>query len=119
MKTHKDLEVWKRAVDLSTEIYTKTKNFPKDELYGLTHQIRRAAVSIPSNIAEGAGRETNSEYLRFLYIARGSLMEVETQWIIAQRIGLIDENKYQELIDILNEVGRLLNGLINYRKGRD
>ena len=119
MKTHKDLEVWKRAVDLSAEIYTKTKNFPKDELYGLTNQIRRAAVSIPSNIAEGAGRETNSEYLRFLYIARGSLMEVETQWIIAQRIGLIDENKYKELIDILNEVGRLLNGLINYRKGRD
>lgn len=119
MKTHKDLEVWKRAVDLVAEIYIKTKKFPKDELYGLTNQIRRAAVSIPSNIAEGAGRETNSEYLRFLYIARGSLMEVDTQWIIAQRIGLVDENEYQELIDILNEVGRLLNGLINYRKGKD
>ncbi|HET8573272.1 MAG TPA: four helix bundle protein [Edaphocola sp.] len=119
MKTHKDLEVWKRAVDLVAEIYIKTEKFSKDELYGLTNQIRRAAVSIPSNIAEGAGRETNSEYLRFLYIARGSLMEVDTQWIIAQRIGLMGENEYRELINILNEVGRLLNGLINYRKGRD
>lgn len=103
-------------MDLVVDIYLKTNLFPKEELYGLTNQIRRASISIPSNIAEGAARETNKEYIRFLYIARASLMEVDTQLLIAKRIGLMEEKEYEKLYEDLNEVGRLLNGLINYRK---
>src|SRR5690606_35660521 len=93
MKTHKDLEVWKKSIELVTEIYQVTKNFPKEEIYGLTSQIRRSAVSVPSNIAEGAARQFNKEYIQFLYIALGSLMELDTQLIIAKNNDFIDEEK--------------------------
>jgi four helix bundle protein len=110
----KDLVVWQRAIDLVAEIYLATKEFPKDELYGLTSQVRRAAVSVPSNIAEGQGRLTRGEFRQFLGQAKGSLAEVETQLIIAHRLGYLPSPDC--LLEHLNEVGRLLNGLINSLK---
>lgn len=86
MKTHKDLDVWKNSISLVKEIYIVSKLFPKDELYGLTNQIRRSAVSVASNIAEGAARNYEKEFIRFLYIAKGSLSELETQIIIAKEL---------------------------------
>ena len=86
IKNHKDLEVWKKSMDLVSNIYKITESFPNKELYGLTNQIRRAAVSIPSNIAEGAARNSKKEFIQFLYIALGSLSELETQIIIANRL---------------------------------
>jgi four helix bundle protein len=94
--THKDLEVWKLSLDLVLSIYDLTKMFPDDEKYGLTSQMRRAAVSIPSNISEGAGRSSTKEFIRFLDIATGSLSELETQLIIVIRLGFI---KKQNLLD--------------------
>ncbi|MFT5876437.1 MAG: four helix bundle protein [Salibacteraceae bacterium] len=94
--THKDLEVWKLSLDLVVSIYDLTKMFPDDEKYGLTSQMRRAAVSIPSNISEGAGRSSTKEFIRFLDIATGSLSELETQLIIVIRLGFI---KKQNLLD--------------------
>ena len=109
MNSHKDLLVWQKSVDMVTRIYTATKRWPKEELYGLTSQIRRAAVSIPSNIAEGAGRTGQKEFSRFLSIALGSLAEVETQILIAARLGFL-----QDASDIdkgLQEIRRMIIGL--------
>lgn len=86
MKSHKDLEVWKRSVELVKTIYEITKSFPKEELYGLTNQMRRSAISIPSNIAEGAARNHNKEFIQFLYITLGSIAELETQIIISKKL---------------------------------
>jgi four helix bundle protein len=86
VKSHKDLKVWQESMDLVIQIYKISEDFPKHEIYGLSSQIRRAAVSIPSNIAEGAGRSGEKEFIRFLYIALGSLSEVETQLEISQRL---------------------------------
>ncbi len=94
MKTLKDLEVWKKGITLVTDIYVLTKNFPKEEVYGLTNQLRRAAVSIPSNIAEGAARQSNKEFIHFLYIALGSFVELDTQLIIAQNLNYINEKDF-------------------------
>ena len=92
MKDYRELIVWQKAMDLVEAIYRTTARFPKEELYGLTSQIRRAAVSIPSNIAEGQARNTTRDFLHFLAIAYGSLKEVETQVLIAERLGYIDES---------------------------
>ncbi|MFV0198744.1 four helix bundle protein [Empedobacter falsenii] len=116
MKTHKDLEVWKKSVDFVTTIYSETQNFPKEEIYGLTNQMRRAAVSIPSNIAEGSARQGNKELVQFLYIALGSAVELDTQLIIARNLTYINEEKFIQLIVKLEEIAKMLNGLINYRK---
>ena len=91
--THKDLDVWKESINLAKEIYALTEEFPKEELYGLTSQIRRAAVSVPSNIAEGAARNSNKEYIRFLYISLGSLSELETQIILAREFGFTENSQ--------------------------
>jgi four helix bundle protein len=109
MKTHKDLLVWQKAMDFVIDVYNATKSFPANELYGLTNQIRRSAVSIPSNIAEGAARQTDKEFLQFLHIARGSLAELETQLILAGRLN------YTETVpvDKLEEIRKMLSGLIN------
>lgn len=105
---HKDLIVWQKAVSLATKVYAATATLPNDERYGLTTQMRRAAISVPSNIAEGAGRSHRAEYLHYLSIARGSLAELETQIQIARELGLISEP-----IDVhVVEVGRLLTKLI-------
>jgi len=115
-RSHHRLEAWQRSLVLVKTIYTETSSFPKAELYGLTSQMRRAAVSIPSNIAEGAARETTPEFLRFLYIARGSLAELETQLLIANDLGyLADLGPLQKDVDY---VSALLAGLIRNLKTR-
>jgi four helix bundle protein len=100
------LIVWQKAMDLVRAVYRKSKNFPADERYVLTDQLRRAVVSIPSNIAEGSGRASNKDYAHFLSIARGSLYEVMTQLEIAQSLGYIDE--YDSCEELAQEVGRML-----------
>ena len=116
MKDHKDLDVWNKSMDLVENIYTCTKTFPKEEVYGLSSQIKRAAVSVPSNIAEGAGRKGNKEFIQFLYISMGSLSEVETQILLAKRLGFID-NVHNITQDIV-KIKQMLNGLINYLKAK-
>lgn len=116
MKTHKDLDVWKKAIDLVASIYKITSSFPKEALYGLTSQIRRAAVSIPSNIAEGAARNQYKEFIQFLYIALASGAEIETQLIISKMLGFIADEKSQELINELNSISRMIQGLIKQIK---
>lgn len=109
MKSHKDLLVWQKSVDLVVRIYSATHGWPKEEMYGLTAQIRRAAVSIPSNIAEGAGRAGQKEFSRFLSIAMGSLAEVETQIVIAEKLGFLTDAA--DLNTGLQEIRRMLFGL--------
>ena len=108
---HKDLEAWKQAICLVEEVYKITATFPKQETYGLTSQLRRAAVSIPSNISEGAARNGRKEYSNFLGISLGSLAELETQLIIASRLGYVSTD---ELLASLNHVRSLLIGLRNH-----
>jgi four helix bundle protein len=112
IRDYRDLTVWQRAMDLGTECYSATKHFPKCETYGMTIQIRRAAVSIPSNIAEGNGRTMLGDYLRHLSIANGSLMELETQVQLARRFGYLSELQEIQLLSIGREVGRMLARLM-------
>lgn len=112
MESYKNLTVWKKSVDLVTHIYTLTKLFPKEELYGLTSQMRRTAVSIPSNIAEGRSKRSTKEYVRFINIASGSAAELETQLIIAENLGFTDKEKITSVMNELAEVGKMLHGLI-------
>lgn len=118
MKTHKDLEVWKKAIDFVTAIYVATQSFPKEEIYSLTSQMRRAAVSIPSNIAEGAARKSDKEFVQYLYVALGSLVELDTQLLIASNLDYLENEKYIILQSQLDEIGKMLNGLISYRKSK-
>lgn len=111
IKSHRDLIVWQKAVAFVTTCYQITKRFPKEELYGLTSQLRRAAVSVPANVAEGHGRDTRPDYARHLSIAYGSLMEVETHLQIARNLDYVSELDHQRLLADVAEVGRLLNGL--------
>jgi len=119
MRTHKDLDVWKLSIDFVTEIYKLTNSFPKDEIFGLTNQIRRAAVSIPSNIAEGAARNYKKEFVQFLYIALGSQQELDTQVLIAKNLGFITEDIFLETSNKIQTIGKLLNGLIKYLKSNE
>ncbi len=112
VKNYQELIVWQKAMDLVEEVYRLSKFFPREELYALTNQIRRAAVSVPSNIAEGQGRRTTADFLRHLSIAYGSLREIETQTLIAHRLMYIGNEKVESLMDRAGEVGRLLNGLM-------
>jgi four helix bundle protein len=111
-KNYADLIVWKKAMTLVTEIYRITRELPKEELFGLTSQLRRAAVSIPSNIAEGQGRLSKGEFRVFLGNARGSLSELETQIILCKNLDYIAEQEAARLLEMASEVGRILNGLI-------
>ena len=110
MRSHKRLDVWKKAMQLVKGIYRITAKFPDEEKYGLTSQMRRSAVSVPSNIAEGAARSGKKEFLRFLYIARGSLSELETQVLIAIELTYITEEK--DIADDIETVFAMLSGLI-------
>ena len=113
-KTHKDLDCWKKSITFVTEIYRVSKNFPKSEMYGLTSQLRRSSISIPSNIAEGAARKSNKEFIQFLYIALGSVAETETQLEIANNLNYLDE--FNNLNNQINDIRRLTQGLIRYLK---
>jgi four helix bundle protein len=113
MKTHKDLEIWKIAVDFVTKIYNATKNFPEEERFGLQSQIRRAAVSLPANVAEGAARQTKKEFIHFLYIGVGSLSELETLLIIAENLNMVES---QKLLDEIEKLKKMIFGLINSMK---
>src|SRR5205085_9892033 len=112
-RNYQDLIVWQRAMDLVEGVYRLTATFPKSEIYGLCSQMRRASVSIPSNIAEGQGRGGDPEFVRFLRISYGSVRELETQLLIAQRLEYAGPEKVLHLLDLAAEVGRLLNGLMN------
>jgi four helix bundle protein len=112
LKNYKELKVWQKAYQLCLEIYKITKGFPKEETYGLTSQVRRSAVSIPSNIAEGYGRKTTSEYIRSLYIAYGSNCELETQTLLSGDLGYIEAAKLKKVQDGIGEVERMLKALI-------
>lgn len=110
--SYRDLVAWKKARIFVAEIYRTTRAFPKDELYGLTNQLRRAAVSVPSNIAEGQARYSRREFHHFLNNARGSLAEVETQLMIANDLGYLSSEEAEFLLGRASELGRILNGLI-------
>lgn len=112
MKTHKDLEVWKKSIQIVTKIYKETANFPKEEVYGITSQIRRSAISVPSNIAEGAGRKHTKEFTQFLHISMGSLAELETQLIIANNLDYLSNQVFKDLNTFLIEIRSQLSGLI-------
>jgi four helix bundle protein len=113
VRHYSDLIVWQKAVDLSVQVYEYTEPFPQREMFGLSNQMRRAAVSVPSNIAEGQGRSTTKDFLAFLAVARGSLQELETQITIAHRLILLDDVCKEMLMKSTSEVARLLNGLVN------
>ena len=110
---YKDLIAWQKAMGLASAVYDATESFPKREAYSLTDQMRRAAVSVPSNIAEGKGHRTDPEFVRFLFHARGSLLELETQILIARRLQYLPEDKAEELCSCAAGIGRGLNALIN------
>jgi four helix bundle protein len=111
----RELRVWQRSMELVTTVYEITKQFPRDEIYGLTSQIRRAAVSVPSNIAEGHGRGTTREFAMFLRNANGSLKEVETQVLVSRRLNYIDSPTEISILEIVSDVGRMLHGLMQYQ----
>ena len=111
-QSYKELIAWRKAMDLVVEVYRVTRSFPGDELYGLTSQLRRAAVSVPSNIAEGQARYSRREFCHFLTIARGSLAEIETQVRIAARLGYASDETAHVLLALTSELGRIVNGLI-------
>jgi len=113
IESYRDLIVWQKAMDLVEDVYKRTKGFPREELYGLTSQLRRAVVSVPSNIAEGQGRNSTKEFLHHLSIAYGSLCEVGTQILIAHRLGYLERRDVEGLDGLSSEVGRLINGLSN------
>ena len=111
IKSYKELIVWQKSIRLVKEVFILTDNFPKSELYGLTSQMRRAAISIPSNIAEGYGRKSPKEYAQFYSISYGSVLELETQLIIAQELQFTDPKKFDTVEALLGEVARMLNSM--------
>ena len=112
VRSYRDLLVWQKSLSLVKNIYSRTLSFPKCEAYGLSAQMRRAAVSIPSNIAEGQGRRGTGEFKQFLGTARGSALELETQLLIARDLGYLHRNEVDALLNQLGEIGRMLNGLL-------
>jgi four helix bundle protein len=118
VKRYDELIAWQKAIDLTQAIYAATAQLPREEVYGLSAQMRKSAVSIPSNIAEGQGRRSTAEFLHYLSIAHGSLRELETQVVIAGRLGYMKPNLVEELAGKCAEVGRLLNGLTNALAGK-
>ena len=114
MKDYKELDAWKAAIQLVTEIYLLTKGYPKEELFALTSQTKRAAVSVAANIAEGLGRQYKKDTLQFLHISRGSLYELETLLIIAKNANMLTETQFSDISETWQKATQLLNGFINY-----
>ncbi|TPG63766.1 four helix bundle protein [Hymenobacter nivis] len=113
-RSYSDLSVWLKSREMTKRVYELTRQFPKDELFGLTNQLRRAAVSVPSNIAEGCGRQHTKDTIQFLFIARGSLFEVETQLYLAHDLNYISEQTLQDELSALTDCKKLLQGFIRY-----
>jgi len=111
-RSHRDLKVWQISLDVTETLYRVTSDWPKHEQYGLISQVRRAAVSVPANIAEGAGRRTPGEFMHFVGIARGSLAELETLLIVARRLDYLDEPTHRAIFNDLLELGRMSTGLL-------
>ena len=118
MRPHERLDVWVKAVDYVVMVYSATKDFPADERFGLTSQLRRAAVSIPANIAEGAARKTDKEFLQFLSIAQGSSSDVETELLIGLKLGFLSQDVYDQLRNEIESIGRMLVGLSNHIRSK-
>ena len=116
MRPHENLEVWSRAIEFVVTVYKETSEFPKEEKFGLTSQIRRAAVSVPANIAEGAARQSSKEFSHFLFIAQGSASELETELLIAQRLGYLEQNAYEGMYKEINTIARMIVGLSQHLK---
>lgn len=112
IKSYRDLIVWQKSMQLVTDVYRLTRDLPKEEQYGLLSQIRRSAVSIPSNIAEGYGRKSTSDYIRFLQISRGSLYELQTQIEICLNLDFLSRQDFDDIYEKSSEIERMLNGLI-------
>ncbi|TAJ09444.1 MAG: four helix bundle protein [Nitrospirae bacterium] len=115
-RPHKKLSVWKEAIELALLVYRVTEQFPGSERFNLIDQLRRAAVSVSSNIAEGAGRQTKKEFVQFLYVAQGPLSELDTQFELAQRLGYLDGGQWKAIDEQLVRVAKLLSGLIRHEK---
>ena len=112
IQSYRDLKVWQIGMDLAEQCYLETRFFPKEEIYGMISQIRRASASIPANVAEGHGRKTRKEYLQFLYIAQGSLKELETHLLLSKRVNLGKEKAIDLLLNQCESLGKLLSALI-------
>jgi four helix bundle protein len=119
IRSHRDLIAWQKTVALSLEVYRLTAEFPASEKFGLVSQLRRASVSVPSNIAEGYGRGSTVDYVRFLRTARGSLYEIDTQLLIASRLGYLSNESFTQIEEQLAECGRILIGLIRSLEERE
>ena len=117
-KPHRKLDVWQMAMGFVTQIYRATESFPREEKYSLTDQMRRAAVSIPSNIAEGAARKTKKEFVNYLHMAQGSLSELDTQLEVARRLQFLSENDWGKLDTVIQRIDKMLTGLIRHQSGR-
>ena len=118
VRSYRDLEIWKKAIALAETCYRQTAQFPRDETYGLTAQIRRCSVSVAANIAEGHGRENTGSFVQFLRISQGSLKELETHWIIAGRVGHIAQEPLDKMLLECDTIGRMLRGLIRALQDR-
>ncbi len=112
IRSYRDLQVWQLGMDLAEACYLLTKRFPKDELFGMTSQIRRAASSVPANIAEGYGRDSKGEYIQFLRVAQGSLKELETHLTLSTRVRLMSESEAKNVLEECDHLGRMLHRLI-------
>lgn len=118
MQTYRDLIVWQKSIEMVKEVYLLVKKLPKEETYALSDQLRRAAVSVPSNIAEGYGRTSTKDYINFLCIARGSKCELETQLIICQELGYLSKDDIKSPMFLCEEIGKMLSGMTNKLKAK-
>jgi len=116
IKPHKRLDVWDKAIDLTVDIYRISETFPRTEVYGLTSQMRRASISVPSNIAEGAARQTKREFINYLHMAQGSLSELDTQLVIASRLEYVPTETYEEIGGRIETISKMITGLIKSLK---
>ena len=119
MWDYRNLDVWRRSIDLIKIVYDVTRSFPKEEMWALSSQLKRAVVSISANIAEGCGRRTSKDYISFLHNAMGSVKEVESELFAAEKLGYVDRDKLNELLKELGEIGRMISGVIEYVSVKD
>jgi len=112
IRSYRDLEVWKLAIEIAKQCYVVTRGFPKEELFGMTSQIRRAAASVPANVAEGYGRDSKGEYVQFLRVSQGSLKELETHLILSREVGIVDSARVERILSDCERLGKMLRSLV-------